>query len=67
LIIGKLKVVPYSMWYNLVPPFIPIDPNMYLMYYSGIKGPDPLNYGKKERYPSNTIKVEPMPFLDQLE
>jgi len=37
------------------------------MYYSGIKGPDPLNYGRKERYPSNTTKAELVPLLDQLE
>ncbi len=30
------------MWYNTIPPFIPMDPNMYSMYYSRIKGPNPL-------------------------
>jgi hypothetical protein len=28
----KPKVVPYEMWYNTLP-FIPMDPNMYFMYY----------------------------------
>jgi hypothetical protein len=51
LIIGEPKVAPYPMWYNPVPPFIPIDPNMHSMYYSGIERFDPLDYGRKEKYP----------------
>jgi hypothetical protein len=38
---------PYPMWYNTIPPF---DPNMYSMYYYGIKRLDPLIFRKKERY-----------------
>jgi hypothetical protein len=44
----------YIMWYTIVPPFVPMDPNMYFMYYSGIKGFDPLLFGRKEKYVANT-------------
>ncbi len=40
LIVGQLKVVPYPpypTWYSVIPPFIPMDSNMYSMYYSRIK------------------------------
>jgi hypothetical protein len=36
------------MWYNIVPSFVPMDPNVYSMYYLGIKGLYPLiSRGKK--------------------
>ncbi len=44
----------YPMWYNIVPPFVPMDPNMYSVYYSKIKGPNPLIFGRKERYATCT-------------
>jgi hypothetical protein len=55
------------MWYNIVPPFIPMDPNMYFMYYFIIRGLDPLIYRIKEIYASDTTQVEPMPPNEQLE
>jgi hypothetical protein len=39
------KVVPYPpylMWYNIVPPFVPMDLNMYFMDYFKINRFDPL-------------------------
>jgi hypothetical protein len=42
LIIGQPITIPCSMWYNTVPSFVPTDPNIYSMYYLGIKGLDPL-------------------------
>ncbi len=36
------------MWYNIVPSFVPMDLNMYFMYYSGIKGLDPLIFRKRK-------------------
>jgi hypothetical protein len=42
LIAKQLRVIPYPMWYSVVPPFIPVDLNMYSMYYYGIKRPGPL-------------------------
>jgi len=40
----------YPMWYNTIPPYVPMDHNMYSMYYSKIKRPNPLIFGRKERY-----------------
>ncbi len=61
------KVVPYPMWYNTVPPFIPMDPNMYSMYYSIIKGLDPLISERKERYVTGITQVKLVPPIEQLE
>jgi hypothetical protein len=55
------------MWYNTVPPFIPMDPNMYPMYYSRIKGPDPSIFKRKEKYVSNTTQAELVPPIEHLE
>jgi hypothetical protein len=55
---------PYPMWYNTLPPFVPMDPNMYSMYYSRIKGPHPLIYGRKEKYVVGTLQVELMPPIE---
>jgi hypothetical protein len=44
------------MWYNTIPFFVPMDLDMYFAYYSKIKGPDPLIFGRKERYATNTIQ-----------
>jgi hypothetical protein len=30
------------MWYNVIPPFVPLDPSLYLTYPIGIKGFDSL-------------------------
>jgi hypothetical protein len=38
------------MWYNTIPFFVPMDPNMYYIYYLGIKGLDPLIFGRKKAY-----------------
>ncbi len=37
------------MWY-IIPSFVPTDPSMYSMYYSRIKGPNPLIFGWNKRY-----------------
>jgi hypothetical protein len=46
------------MWYNTIPPFIPMDLNMYSMYYSRIKGPNPLIFERRERYATDTTQAE---------
>jgi hypothetical protein len=33
------------------------------MYYSGIKRPDPLIFGRREKYEDDTTQVKPMPQL----
>jgi hypothetical protein len=55
------------MWYNTLPFFVPMDPNMYSMYYVGIKGLDPLIYGRKGRHVVGTIQTKPVPPVEQLE
>jgi hypothetical protein len=55
------------MWYNTIPPFIPMDPNMYSMYYPIIKVPDPLISGRKENYAFDIIQAESMPHVEYLE
>jgi riboflavin transporter FmnP len=47
LLIGQLVIVLYLMWYNTIPSFVSMDPNMYFMYYPEIKVFDPLIFGKK--------------------
>jgi len=54
------------MWYNTIPPFIPMDPSMYSMYYSGIKGLDPLIFKKREKYVVGITQTKPMPPIEQL-
>jgi hypothetical protein len=55
------------MWYNTTPSFVPIDPNMYFLYYYGIKGLDPLIFGIKERHIVGTIQLKLVPLVEQLE
>jgi hypothetical protein len=54
------------MWYNTIPSFVPMDLNMYSMYYLGIKGLDPLMYGRRKGYAINVIQLKQMPPLEQL-
>ncbi len=48
-------IVLYLMWYNAIPSFVTMNVNMYYMYYSGIKGPDPLIFRRKEGYAIGVI------------
>ncbi len=51
------------MWYNVIPPFVPLDPNLYPTYLSGTIRFDPSifnNYicyvlGLCIQYPSNLL------------
>jgi hypothetical protein len=53
------------MWYNTIPSFIPMDPNMYSSYYFGIKGPDPLIFRRKEIHVVGTFQIELVPLVEQ--
>jgi hypothetical protein len=44
-----------------------MDPNMYSMYYFGIKGPNPLISGRKDKYVLGTTQAELVPPIEQLE
>jgi hypothetical protein len=40
---GKISLLPtsrYPMWYNVIPPFVPLDPSLYPAYQIGTKGLD---------------------------
>jgi hypothetical protein len=49
------------MWYITIPPFIPMDPNMYSIYYFRIKGFHPLIFGRKDNYASDTTQAKLVP------
>jgi hypothetical protein len=34
LITWQPRTIPYLKWYNAIPSFVPMDPNMHPMYYS---------------------------------
>jgi hypothetical protein len=55
------------MWYNTLPSFVPVDPNVYSTYYYGIKEFDPLIFGRKEIHVAGTIQLELVPPIEQLE
>jgi hypothetical protein len=35
-----LPTSTYSMWYNVIPPFVPLDLSLYLAYQTRAKGFD---------------------------
>jgi len=43
IVLGKTNMLPtstYPMWYNVIPPFVPLDPSLYPTYPIKIKGFD---------------------------
>jgi hypothetical protein len=48
LIAKQPRIVLYPMLYNTIPSFVFMDPNMYAMYYTRIKGLDPLISRRKK-------------------
>jgi hypothetical protein len=57
---------PNLMWYNTIPPFIPMDHDMYSMDNSGIKEPNPLISRRRERYATGIAQIELVPPIEQL-
>ncbi len=55
------------MWYNIIPPFVPMDPNLYSMYNSRINGLDSLISRRKERYATNINQTKFVPPIEQLQ
>ncbi len=53
------------MWYNTLPPFVPMDPNMYPTYYSRVKRLDPSIVGRKEGHATNHNQLKSIPFVEQ--
>ncbi len=69
LITWQPRVMPYPpnlMWYNTIPPFIPMDHDMYSMDNSGIKEPNPLISRRRERYATGIAQIELVPPIEQL-
>jgi len=65
LIARQLRIVSCPMWYNIIPSFVPMDPNMYFMYYSKIKGLDPLIFGRKKGSIANVTQLQLVPLVEQ--
>ncbi len=56
LIARQPRIVLCPMWYNIIPSFVPMDLNIYSMYYSKIKGLDPLIFGRKKGFVTNVTQ-----------
>jgi hypothetical protein len=55
------------MWYNIIPPFVPMDLHLYSMYYFGINGLGPLISKRKEIYATDTTQKELVSPVEPLE
>ncbi len=65
LIARQPRIVPCPMWYNIIPSFVPMDLNMYSMYYSRIKELDPLIFGRKKGSVVSVIQPKLVPLVKQ--
>ncbi len=54
----------YPMWYNVIPPFVPLDPNLYLAYPTRTQG---LDYSIFRNYigcvPENVYLIPKQPIM----
>jgi hypothetical protein len=66
LIARQPRTVPHPMWYNIVPSFVPMDPNLYPMYYLVIKRPDPLISRRKKGFAVYVAQPQQAPLVEQL-
>ncbi len=66
LIAMQPRTISYPTWYNSVPSFVLMDPNMYSMHYSKIKGPNPLISRRKKGYVIDVIQLKQVPHVEQL-
>jgi hypothetical protein len=57
-----LPISTYPMWYNVIPPFVPLDPNLYLAYPIGTKRFDSSIFRSYTSYVSENV----YPILEQL-
>jgi hypothetical protein len=51
------------MWYNITPSFIPMDVNMYPMYYFRIKGLDPF-ISRRDRHANGINHPDVVPPIE---
>ncbi len=57
-----LPTSTYLMWYNVIPPFMPLDPSLYPTYLTGTKGFDSPIFRNYKSY----VLVNVYPTLEQL-
>jgi hypothetical protein len=59
---NRLPISTYPMWYNVIPPFVPLDHSLYLAYPIGTKGLDSLIFKNYTSYvPRNVYPVLEQP------
>ncbi len=72
IVLGKTNMLPtstYPMWYNVIPPFVPLDPSLYLAYQIGTKELDSLTfrnyigYVPRNAYPSPKQPIVPPTYI----
>jgi hypothetical protein len=65
IILGKTGMLPtstYLMWYNVIHPFVPLDPSLYSTYRTRAKGFDSLIFKNYTCYvPRNVYPVLEQP------
>jgi hypothetical protein len=53
-----LPISTYLMWYNVIPPFVHLDPSLYPVYQIGTKGLDSLIFSNYLSYvPTNVYPI----------
>jgi hypothetical protein len=65
IVLGKTNMLPtstYPMWYNVIPPFMPLNLSLYLPYQIGVKGLDYLIFRNYTCYVLGNV----YPVLEQL-
>jgi hypothetical protein len=54
----------YPMWYNVIPPFVPLNPSLYLTYIIKTKGLDSLIFKNYTSYvPRNVYPILGQPVI----
>jgi hypothetical protein len=54
----------YPMWYNVIPPFVPLDPSLYPTYQTRAKGLDSLIFRNYISYvPRNVYPIPEQPII----
>ncbi len=55
---SMLPISTYPMWYNVIPPFVPLDPSLYPTYSTRTKGIDSLIFKNYTLYvPRNVYPI----------
>jgi hypothetical protein len=56
---NMLLTSTYPMWYNVIPPFVPLDPSLYPTYQTRAKGLDSLIFRNYISYVSRNVYPVP--------